>query len=110
IGIVLAVDAFADDIPIVTLDSHGPSREIPTKSSFYIQGEAAKEVIRAQVVIVRVGDPSLFGEHLFALDDRPSCNEVFATLGDKFTGGSKELRETEPQTTTTDKIWATSRS
>jgi hypothetical protein len=70
----LASEARADDIPIVTLTDAGPDAEIPTNRSFYVAGEVGESSEFVQVVVVRRGSPSMFG------DDGPSCHDVLADL------------------------------
>src|SRR5262249_26531083 len=70
----LSVTARADEIPIVTLTDAGPDQEIPTNRSFYIAGDASDTSEFVQVVVVRRGSPSMFG------DDGDSCHDVLADL------------------------------
>jgi hypothetical protein len=66
--------ARADDIPVVTLTDSGPDAEIPTNRSFYVAGDASDTSEFVQVVIVRRGSASMFG------DDGPSCHDLLADL------------------------------
>ncbi|HUS28934.1 MAG TPA: hypothetical protein VMZ53_10495, partial [Kofleriaceae bacterium] len=75
VGVVgVCARAHADDIPIVTLTSSGPDAEIPTNRAFYIAGDASDTSEFVQVVVVRRGNPSMFG------DDGASCHDVLADL------------------------------
>lgn len=67
-------EARADDIPIVTLTDSGPDAEIPTNRSFYVAGDASDTSEFVQVVVVRRGSASMFG------DDGPSCHDLLADL------------------------------
>jgi hypothetical protein len=75
VGVLLAsAPARGDAIPIVTLTDVGPDQEVPTDRAFYIVGDAPPTLRLAQVVIVRKGSASIFG------DDGPSCRRVVAGL------------------------------
>src|SRR5262245_9259734 len=101
---LLVGNASADEIPVIKLDASGPSQELPTRISFYLQGPA-QSAIRARAGSVRVGSPSLFVK---AVKDVPSCSEVFAKLGTKFQGGERELPELPTHTSRANEIWETS--
>ncbi len=74
-----AAPLVADDIPIITIDAAGPSREIPTDKSFYLAGDAEQAAF-VQAFVVRTGSPSIFGDELGIDSPRKPCRDLFADL------------------------------
>lgn len=76
--------ARSDALAEVSIDRHGPSQDLPLRSSFYFTGDAEKEKLQAvQPIFVRISWPVWGG--LFVKDH--TCAEIREGLGDLKEGG-----------------------